>query len=247
LTGSASPASLTVTGDMVVTATFVQIIHTITASAGAGGFIAPSGTVTVAYGGSQSFTIEPDVGYEIFDVLVDGLSVGAVSSYEFTNILANHIITASFTQGLYTITASVEGIGGMIDPYGAITVNGGEDKTFTLTPDVGYHILNVMVDGVYMGPQVSFTFYIIDSDHTITAIFAKNEYSLTMIIVGPGKVSINPNKISYNFGDIVEITATPNNKKFMFDHWEGDLTGYTNPETITMDSNKTVYVYFTKK
>jgi len=45
---------------------------------------------------SQSFTITPDTGYHIADVVVDGVFQGAVSSYTFTNIHAAHTITASF-------------------------------------------------------------------------------------------------------------------------------------------------------
>jgi hypothetical protein len=68
----------------------------ITASAETGGSISPSGEVTVTNGGSQTFTITPGVGYQISDVLVDGGSVGAVTSYPFTNVTANHTISATF-------------------------------------------------------------------------------------------------------------------------------------------------------
>ena len=78
------------------------------------------------------------------------------------------------------------------------------------------------------------------------SIFAMNEYALTIIVVGPGRVTTNPNKISYSYGDTVEITAVPNNKNFVFGYWDGDLTGTTNPETIVMNGDKTVYVYFTR-
>jgi len=50
----------------------------------------------VSYGGSKTYTITADPGYHIEDVLVDGASVGAVTSYTFTNVTANHTIAASF-------------------------------------------------------------------------------------------------------------------------------------------------------
>ena len=65
-------------------------------SAGTGGSISPAGATTVAYGGSQIFTIAPASGYTIADVLVDGVSVGAVSSYTFTNVRTDHTIAATF-------------------------------------------------------------------------------------------------------------------------------------------------------
>ncbi len=70
--------------------------YTITASAGANGSIDPEGDVVVTAGDDQIFTITPDSGYEVADVLVDGVSVGAVTSYTFTNVQANHTIEASF-------------------------------------------------------------------------------------------------------------------------------------------------------
>jgi hypothetical protein len=68
----------------------------ITASAGANGTIDPSGDVAVNYGGSQTFNITPNAHYHIADVLVDGVSVGAVASYTFTGVVADHTISASF-------------------------------------------------------------------------------------------------------------------------------------------------------
>lgn len=70
--------------------------YTITASAGIYGRISPSGAVTVAAGGSITFSIIADPYYEISDVKVDGVSVGPVSTYTFTNVTANHTITATF-------------------------------------------------------------------------------------------------------------------------------------------------------
>jgi hypothetical protein len=70
--------------------------YTITASAGANGSISPSGAVAVANGGSQAFTITPNPGFLVQDVLVDGGSVGAVTSYPFTSVGADHTISASF-------------------------------------------------------------------------------------------------------------------------------------------------------
>ncbi len=72
------------------------VSYTITASAGPNGSINPSGAVSVAYGASQLFNITPSPGYAVGDVLVDSVSVGAVSSYTFTNVTANHTISATF-------------------------------------------------------------------------------------------------------------------------------------------------------
>ena len=76
--------------------------YTITASAGSHGSISPSGSITVNQGSDKSFTITPDTGYQIDDVLVDGSSVGPVSSYTFTNVTENHTISATFNLIIVT-------------------------------------------------------------------------------------------------------------------------------------------------
>lgn len=71
--------------------------YPINATSGEGGTITPSGIVWVPEFENQGFTISPLAGYEISDVLVDDVSVGAVDIYAFINVQANHTIEASFT------------------------------------------------------------------------------------------------------------------------------------------------------
>ena len=70
--------------------------HTITSTAGAGGSISPEGATTVTEGDNQIFIITPDEGFLIENVLVDGLSTGAVATYTFQNVQQDHTIQASF-------------------------------------------------------------------------------------------------------------------------------------------------------
>ena len=76
----------------------VDEVRTITATADEHGKIEPAGTITVPKGGGKTFTITPDSGYRIKDVLVDGVSVGAVSTYKFENVTENHMIHATFAR-----------------------------------------------------------------------------------------------------------------------------------------------------
>ncbi len=141
----------------------------IDASAGLGGGIAPSGPITVYYGSSQSFEIISEEGYAIADVIVDGISVGAVTSYEFTNVTTDHVISVYFTGLPFTITASA-GEHGSMSPVGEVPVTGGEEITFTFTPDEGYFVASVFIDGVWHGGLDDYTFYV-TSNHTITVDF----------------------------------------------------------------------------
>lgn len=91
--------------------------HTIRASAGVNGTISPVGWTSVGEGGEQTFTITPDTGYAVAKVLVDGRSVGAVSSYTFRNVTQDHTIEAVFMkangnpQTGVTVTRSTTGCG----------------------------------------------------------------------------------------------------------------------------------------
>ncbi len=71
---------------------------TIKATAGAGGSISPSGNVSVREGRDQTFTITPDQGCAVFDVKIDGRSIGAVESYTFENVRRTHTIEVIFMK-----------------------------------------------------------------------------------------------------------------------------------------------------
>ena len=92
--------------------------YTIKATSGVGGSISPSGEVKLNYGADQTFTITPNTDYRIKDVIVDGISVGAVSTYTFTNITGNHTISTTFEKEI-TQTVIVLQIGNT-----TFTVNG---------------------------------------------------------------------------------------------------------------------------
>ena len=72
--------------------------YTITATSNGNGSITPAGVTTVQEGGSQSYTIKADSGYHISDVKVNGVSVGAVESYTFTNVRSNQTIAVTFSR-----------------------------------------------------------------------------------------------------------------------------------------------------
>jgi uncharacterized repeat protein (TIGR02543 family) len=203
LTGSANPASITIDGNKAVAATFTINTFTIIASAGPGGSISPSGSVIVSYGASQGFAIAAGTGYHIVDVLVDGVSQGAVSSYTFSNVTADHVISASFAINTYTITASA-GPNGAISPNGVVTVNYGASQGFNMTANVGYHVSGVLVDGVSVGAVASYTFTNVTANHTIAASFAINTYSITFTQGGlPSGTSW-----SVTFGSLTQSSTT---------------------------------------
>lgn len=100
--------------------------YTIKASAGANGTISPNGSVSVARGKDQTFTINAINGYRIADVLVDGKSVGNVSTYTFENVKANHTIQAKFVKQASIIADPTEtGVAGWLQTSEHIAYLGG--------------------------------------------------------------------------------------------------------------------------
>ncbi|MEG2072285.1 MAG: S-layer homology domain-containing protein [Oscillospiraceae bacterium] len=111
-------------------------VFTISASAGSGGKIAPSGDTAVLETGSASYTITPDKDFLIADVLVDGKSVGAVGTYTFTDVRAKHSISASFksatVQGPFTdVPPNAWYYNAVAAAYSAKLFNGTSDTTFS--------------------------------------------------------------------------------------------------------------------
>jgi len=196
-----------VTAAHTISATFALKTYTIISSAGTGGSISPSGSTTVSYGGSQTYTITPSSGYEITDVVIDGTSEGAMESVTFSNITANHTISVTFNEITYTITSSA-GTGGSISPSGTITLNPGGSQIYTITPSSGYMIYYVTVDGTSRGAISSYTFSSVSSDHTINAYFIR---TLTIAASAGTGGSINPSgSILLPFGGDQDFTITPN-------------------------------------
>ncbi len=225
--------------------------YTITATAGPNGSISPSGATNVVSHFSQSFATTPNTGYHVADMLVDGVSKGAVSSYTFDDVLANHTISASFAINTYAITATA-GLGGSISPSGAVSATYGASQTFTMTPDVGYLILDVLVDGVSVGAVSTYTFTDVTADHTIKAIFSST-LTVTKSGTGSGTITSSPAGINcgttctaeYMQGTIITLTATPD-AGMIFDGWSGGgCSGTASTCTVTLSADTTVTATFT--
>ena len=153
---------------------------TIEATVSGSGSINPGGTINVAAGSNQTITFTPDSGYYVSSVVVDGQSVSWTgNSYTFTNVTANHTIIVTFAKSgggsgtTYYIIDAEAGQGGEISPDGRVRVARGSDKTFTITPDEGYRIADVLVDGRSIGVVSRYTFENVHSNHTIEVFFEK--------------------------------------------------------------------------
>lgn len=176
-----------------------------------GGKISPKGTVQVNSGSDQVFEITPWGGYGVDDVLVDGSSVGAVTTYTFTNVTGNHKINATFTK-THRITPSA-GSNGSISPSEEVIVNHEGNQTFIITPDDSYYVVDVLVDGVSVGSQVIYTLKNVTDNQTISATFEvipAGTYVITASVDPNANGSISPTgNVLVNEGDNQPFTITP--------------------------------------
>ncbi|OGP71564.1 MAG: hypothetical protein A2W09_05650, partial [Deltaproteobacteria bacterium RBG_16_50_11] len=108
---------------------------------------------------------------------------------------------AQVTLRTSTISATADPNGNIV-PQGNISIYYGADQTFTITPDMGYHVAGVSIDGPNMGVLSTYTFNNVTSDHAIHATFEIN----------PPKISVSPS--SHNFGNIY-LGTTPIAQSFI--------------------------------
>ena len=139
----------------------------------------------------------------------------------------------------YTLTYAADA-NGTISGTSPQTVNQGASGTaVTATPDAGYHFVS-WSDGSLTAARTDTN---VTVNINVSASFAINinihRYALTANVSGSGSVAKSPDQSSYTHGISVQLTATPATG-WHFVGWSGDLSGTTNPATITMDVSKTV-------
>ncbi|HVP93878.1 MAG TPA: PKD domain-containing protein [Methanoregulaceae archaeon] len=180
-----------VSDNHTISASFIGgggIVHTITATAGPDGSIIPHGNVQVPDGQNITFSINPDNGFQIDDVLVDTQSAGQPGTYTFSNVTEDHSISATFSNAVYVINATA-GDNGTIIPNGTMMFSFGDNQTYTLAPATGFRVQDVVVDGQSVGTPLTYAFTAISRNHTISATFTEDVYYITTSVSGPGTIT----------------------------------------------------------
>lgn len=217
-----------------------------------------NGENTVAFGEDYTFTVIPDVCYEIGAVMVNGSEVAldANNSYTIQNVTTEQTINATFTQISYTITASA-GNGGTISNVGSTSVNCGDDITYTITPDEGYMISDIEVDGQSIGTESSYSFTNVTSDHTISATFEPIPAGEVVIVINAdtegGSVSPTGTQ-TITEGEDFTFTVTPDdcyeigivtvngNEVSLDENNSYTIANVTEPQSINATFNRLSYI-----
>jgi hypothetical protein len=144
------------------------------------------GSHTVVYGATPTFTVVPNIGYNVSALQVNGSSVAitpnnvGVVTHTLNPVSANVTVSATMAIKTYTITASA-GANGTITPSGTATLNyGASSQVYQFNPAAGYVVDNVTIDGVAMGALPSYQFANVTANHTINVTFKLIECEIPM-------------------------------------------------------------------
>ena len=138
----------------------------------------------------------------------------------------------------YTLTSSA-GAGGSISPLGDTTVVEGGDRTFTITPNAGYHVATLTVDGSPVAPAQSYTFTDVTQAHTISAAFAINTYTLTYTAGAGGTITgTSPQSVDHG-GSGTPVTAVPDTGYHFVGWSDGLLTATRTDADVAADASVT--------
>ena len=105
-----------------------------------------------------------------------GTEVTTATVFSANTTVYAHLTYTGNGYNYYTIKATA-GAGGSISPYGNVSVREGRDQTFTITPNKGYAVSNVKIDGKSIGAVKSYTFENVNRTHSIEVIFVKGTAS----------------------------------------------------------------------
>ncbi len=199
-----------ITGDTLFTITATVI--------GANGSVEPNGTVVVPAGSTYEVVFIPDENYAIDTVRDNGFIRFPVEGsgyifnnvYTLTNISENHNITVSYRdiRAYYNIHVEVETAGGDVTPRDTTVVDGA-DVTLVVTPNPGYHISQLEIDGNMVNNCTTneIIFYNVQADHNV-------------------KIAFFPNSIEENAFSDLSVYPNPNNGKFTVSsaEFDGEVT-----------------------
>ena len=181
--------------------------YTITTSAGSNGSITPSATVN--YGSSKTINMSPSTGYEVNEVIVDGVNKGKITTYTFNNITDNHTISVTFKkldEQKFTVNCTTVQNGNISVSPSSATV--GTKITIYVNPSEGYRLKQID-----SSPNVNINnnqFTMPAQNVTLTPVFEQIEVQTYAITVGTSEHgTATASHTSASAGTTITMTATP--------------------------------------
>ena len=176
------------------------------------GSVTPS-DCEVAAGGSVTLTVSPNDGYMVSSVLVNYSEVElSDGKLVLSDIDGNKVVSVTFEEIEYTETVTVSvGDNGTVSPSGSVVVERGEDLELTITPDDGYRIASVILDGTDVTSEVKDSVFILSnvvSGHSVSVSFERIVYAVEISCGVGGSVSPSGD-VPVAYGDDLTISIVP--------------------------------------
>ena len=244
LNGSANPATLVMTKNSTVSATFVldESFTVDVTAVGNGIVVKDPDQSTYNFGQQVTLTAFPLAGAEFV-----GWSGDLTGNQNPTVITVDgdKAITATFAAaGVYSLTIVPPSNGTIeVDPVRPLYAPG-EQVTLTAVPSFGYIFSAWGNDASGTTNPLVLT---MDAPKTVSAVFEVAPiYTVNVTSAGDGSVSVDPPGTQFTAGTQITLTATPD-EGFYFSGWTGDLTSANNPHVLTVDGNKNIVAHFSNR
>ena len=238
--GTANNSSITVTKNMVVTATFIQTYSLTVNTVGSGSVTKNPDQISYLSGSIVQLSASPVVGWS-FSGWSGGVT-GLTNPVSLTMDAAK-TVTATFTQNSYSLTVNTVGSGSVSKNPNSASYLSGSSVQLSASPVAGWSFSGW--SGAITGSTnpASLT---MDSNKTVTATFIQNNYTVSYTVLpSSGGTVTRTGTGSYHYGDTVVLTESPSNG-YTFSSWSGDGTGTGTTRTVTVTGNMVVTATFTQ-
>ena len=191
---------------VTVSATFVEDVYSVLVDEAGKGTVSVSKT-SAAPGEVITVTVTPDSGYKLGELQVDGKAVMVMgNTYTFTMPAKAVTVNATFVEDVYSVLVNEAGKGTV--SVSKTSAAPGEVITVTVTPDSGYKLSELKVDGEAVTvTDNTYTFSMPAKDVTVNGTFVENVYAVRVAGAENGTVSVS--KSSAAPGETITVTVTP--------------------------------------
>jgi hypothetical protein len=246
--GSANPYTVTMKSNHTLQAVFVIINYTLTITTTTGGTTNPApGSYVYSCCTNVSVTSIPDTCYAFDHWELDSMPVGSANPY-VVHMDANHTLNGVFVQKTFWLTIQVDGTGTTNPSPGAYQYPCSQNVSVTaIEADPCWKFDHWELDGSNVGSTNPYTVDM-DGNHTLTAVFVQEPFSLTIQVDGTGTTIPSPGVYQHSCCTNVSVTAVETDPCWKFDHWELDSmpVGSANPYTVHIDADHTLHAVFTE-
>ena len=242
ITTTTNPTTITITGNMIVTANFARtpVTLTLTASPSDAGTIVPNPTGQYYYGDTVQLTAAANGGYSFSSW---GQDLAGSTNPTSITMNGNKAVTANFNQNEYTLQTSTQGSGSITKDPDQATYHYGDQVQLTANPDQDWSFTGWSGDLTGSTNPATIT---ITGNMAVSAQFEQTQTPVTLTLhvdpQGTGSITVDSNA-PYYYGNIVQLTGVPA-QGYTFGGWSGDITSSENLVTITLDGDKEVTAHF---